>query len=178
MKRIREALKRRAGVAAFLCAAVVFGVLSIIQPQPKSHQIRVPLVKRFVAQGGRLQTSDIHWEDEANLKPVAPRRLQGYAKVPLFPGEVLSPADLGHEPESMLLVAVEPSQPAEAQVAQVGSYVQIMVAGAHGIVWQTKPVAVVSRSGSTVSVAMPTAEAHQFELMKSKGAVDLVGLSS
>lgn len=182
---IKDFLRGHAGLVAFCASAMAFGGLSVLKPgEPaRGTPIMVPIVKNFVAAGSPVHSGDIRWVPESHLHPVKALNLKGYAKVPLFPGEILSPQNLGTLSKRSVLVAVAPTNGIDARVARVGSYVDVLVATAHGVSWQSGPLPVVSRSlgaGATASidVSMEMRQAVVFEQWKSRGTVELVGMTS
>ncbi len=185
MNSFKQQLQNRAGIAAFAASAVVFGLLSILKPgrQAQPSHILVPIVKKFVASGSHVSPGDIRWVRESRLRPIPAKDLSGYAKVPLFPGEILSPQNLGQWSQRTVLVAVAPTNAVDSGVARVGNYVDVMVTGAKGVAWQSGPLPVVGRSlggglRPSVDVAMGMKQALTFEQIQSKGRVELVGMTS
>lgn len=184
MSSLKDRLRSRAGVAAFAASAAVFGALSVIKPNTatKTHFL-VPIISHFVAAGTKMSSNDIRWVAPGALRQVAENRLMGYAKVPLFPGDIVSPEEIGTLAKSTVIVAVAPSNGIDSRVAATGSFVDIWVSGNHGIEWQSGPLPVVSASLSagfspSINVAMSLSQALAFEQVKARGAVELVGVSS
>jgi hypothetical protein len=140
-------------------------------------------MKRFVAAGSRVRESDIEWVPEDQLHAVSVNHLMGFAKIPLFPGSIVAPADVGQFSQATVLVAVQPTDATDARVAIPGNYVDVLVATNHAIKWQSGPLPVVSRNlgdgtQASVDVAMRLHQALTYEQAENQGSVELVGLSS
>ncbi len=183
MNALRNRLQRRAGFIAFAAGAVVFGVMSLVKPHSNARPVLVPVVERFVAAGSRVPSKAIRWVNENRLREVTAKKLRGYAKVALFPGEVMSPELLGSYTPGTVLVAVVPSNPVDVRVASLGENVEVLVSNRQGVKWQSGPLEVVSRTtgGGTVAsvnLAMSMRSAMAFEAAASHGTVELVGLPS
>ncbi|PSR21270.1 MAG: hypothetical protein C7B45_11655 [Sulfobacillus acidophilus] len=183
IKSWKERLQAHAGLVAFAMSALVFAILTLAKPHVSKTTVLVPVMKRFVAQGSRVRTSDIEWVSESQLHTVPMSHLTGFAKIPLFPGTIVAPADVGQFSAETVLVAVQPSNAVDARTAVPGGYVDVLVAANHFIKWQSGPLPVVSRSladGSqaSVEVAMRLRQALAYEQAENQGSVELVGFSS
>ncbi len=183
MKGLRERLQRRAGLVALAISAVVFGVLSLAHSKTAAISIFVPVVKTFVAKGGPIRAQDIRWIPEQRLHRVSLRQLRGFANTDLFPGELISPQDVGHYAQDVVLVAVAPTSAVDEAVAKTGSEVDILLKTGQQVKWQSGPVPVVSKSSgvglpASIDVAMPIHEALGFEALRGRGTIELVGLTS
>lgn len=183
MMPIRDHLHKHAGLAAFVVSAAVFAGISLAQHSPPAHA-EIPLVARYVARGSRVTPPDIRWISEGSLHAVKPDLLTGYARVPLFPGEIVSPAEIGRHGSATVLVAIAPQDAVDLNVAHVGGTVDVLVLGKTGhIVWQSGAVPVVSAStgsgmASSVNVSMSMAQAMAYVQHKPEGTVELVGMGS
>lgn len=185
MKGLKEQLKRRASLAAFAAAAIVFGLLSLAGASHAQggNIVRIPLMKRFVPAGARVSPSDIRWVAEPRLRPFHWRLNQRYARVPLFAGQVLSPAELDGIRGNWVLVAVSPTNGVGAGVASPGGSVDVVITHNQRVVWQSGTVAVVglnlnAGAAPSVSVALSMSQAMAFEREKSSGSITLVGIGS
>ena len=183
IKGLRDRLQRRAGLTALLVGALVFGLLSLAHSKTTAVSVLVPVVKTFVASGSRIESRDIRWISEEKLHRVLPSQLRGFAKTPLFPGEVISPQDVGSFSQNEVLVAIAPTNSEDAAVAIPGSSVDIFLDSGQRVDWQSGPLPVVSRSSgagipASIDVAMPLHEALGFEALRHSDTVELVGLTS
>lgn len=183
MNELKNRLQRRAGFIAFAAAAAVFGVMSLVKPHSNARPILVPVVQRFVASGTQVPSKAIQWINENRLKAITPKKLRGYAKVALFPGQIMSPQLLESYSPGIVLVAVVPSNPVDVRVASVGENVEVLVSNRQGVKWQSGPLEVVSRTTgggavASVNLAMSMKVARAFEAVASHGSVELVGLPS
>lgn len=175
---LKERLEKHAGLAAFAAAAIVFAGLSL--RAGRSTPIRVPVVKQLLPVGGVVTSHDIAWIAVANVRPVQPSQLVGYARTTLYPGEVLSPQEVGHQVQPGVVVAVAPANAVDGNVATVGRDVDVLILGkSGGVLWQSGPLVVVSRSGGgSVNLAMSFGKALSYESHKTLGTVTLVGIQS
>jgi len=165
--RLIAAVRKQPAAAAFGAGAVVFGLLSLPRVKAPSTAPDVPLVTRFVAKGSALRRSDIRWVAQTQLRPVSARRLTGYAKADLFPGEIVSPQELGSRGSQSVLVAVSPTSAQSASVAAAGTDVDVFVFGPSGLEWHSGPVPVLNKvatggSSAVVEVAMTLPQALRF----------------
>lgn len=182
MSALRDQLQRRAGLAAFGVGALVFGALSVAKPGTAAAPAMVPVLKRFVAAGSPVSTRDIRWVSDTKMRPAPRQKLSGYARVPLFPGEILSPVQLGKQSRQAVLVAVAPTSGVDARVARVGGSVDVLVTGAKGVLWQSGPLAVVGRSlgaGTvpSVTLAMTYAQAVGYERVEPGATIEMLGVT-
>ncbi|NMP22570.1 SAF domain-containing protein [Sulfobacillus harzensis] len=171
-------LQERAGLAAFVAAALVFMVLSVV-PRRQPQALLVPVLRHDVAAGTRLSASDIRWVKSTRIHGVEPASLVGYAKTPLFAGEIVSPVDVGARPPSgAVVVAVAPADSADVTVAAIGRQVDILAVLKNGqLAWQSGPVTVVGLShGASVQVAMPLTQAIAYERQAFESTIELVGM--
>ena len=175
---LKARLKEHAGLAAFAAAAIVFAGLSL--GAERSTLIRVPVVKQLLPVGGAVTSHDITWIREANVRPVQPPQLVGYARTTLYPGQVLSPEEVGHQVQPGVMVAVAPANAVDGNVAMVGHDVDVLILGkSGGVLWQSGPLVVVGRSGSgSVNLTMSFRKALSYESHKTLGTVTLVGIQS
>lgn len=180
---LKERVKPRAGILAFALSAVLFAIMSFLKPNqsPAAMPVLVPVVSRFVDAGTRVEPGDIHWTPESQMKPISAAKLRGYATFPLFPGEILSPSDVGNLPSHSAVVSVTPGSAADRNV--LGSrYVDVLVMGDGHLIWQSGTVPVMSSNstpglGASLAVAMSYSQAMAFEQNKQMGRVDVIGVS-
>ena len=174
----------KSGALSLLAAGLTFSALSLWQARPKTGEI--PVMVRFVAAGVKVSAQDVRFEAVNQLTP-ATVDLGHYAAVPLAPGEVLSPPMLTTIPAQGVTVAIAPTSTADLAVAKTGGWVNVLVIGPHGLLWQSGPVEVVhdahpgilgTSGGGSVDVRLTMSQALRFDLVKQAGAVALVGESS
>jgi len=182
MSSLKERMKEHAGVAAFAVSAAVFGFLSLTHAKAQGA-VMVPIMSHFIAPGSRVKESDIHWVSSTTVHSVNVSRLLGYARVPLYVGEVLSPQEIGGLPNKTVVVAVTPTNGSDVNVAATGDMVDILVLGPKGVRWQSGALLVegttdYTGSGASINVTMSLAEAMVFERVKALGTVELVGMTS
>ncbi|MCL5116386.1 MAG: hypothetical protein M1272_04485 [Firmicutes bacterium] len=181
MKGLKDRLSEHAAVVAFGASALVFGVLSVMKAR---HPVAlVPVVREFVPQGSRIEPKEIRWIASSAVMSAPAGQFKGYAKVPLFPGEILSPVEVGRFSSKTVIVAISPTYSIDANVAVPGSAVDVLVMGSRGVVWESGPLPVVSTSvGSSapasVNVTMPLAKALTYERLRTGGQVELMGMTS
>lgn len=183
---ITERIKSRPGAVAFLASAMVFGVLSLVRA-PKAglspSRAMVPVMTRLVAAGQTVSRQDWRWVPESALRAVKVKQVTGVARVPLEPGQVLSPAVLGGVAATRVTVAVTPASAADARIARVGSSVDVLVRYPGSVAWQSGPVPVVAVSAQvgadpSISVLMSFRQAMQYEGISRHGIVEILGMDS
>lgn len=183
---ITERIKARPGAVAFVASAVVFGALSMVHASKAASsapRAMVPLMTHFVAAGQAIARQDWRWVPESTLTAVKGQQVTGVARVPLEPGQVLSPAVLGGVRESLVTVSVAPTAAADARVARIGSSVDVLVGSPGSVAWQSGPVPVVAVSAQvgaepSVSVLMSFTQAMQYEGLSRRGTVEILGMDS
>ena len=181
MKRIKALIAKHIGFLSFFVSALVF--LGVTWLKPHQPATLVPIINRFVAPGSRLQLHDVHWVPASAVKPAPFAQLHGYAKAPLYPGEIVSPAMLGNMSAKTVIVAVTPTNASDTTVALPGALVEVLVLTPKALLWHSDALPVVrgnsgNGGGASVDVTMPIAEAVHYEHLKAKGSVELVGLTS
>ncbi len=181
---ITERLKARAGVVAFLVSAVTFGALSMAHSRPgvaSTAPVMVPLMTHFVAAGQAISRRDWRWVRESQLKAVKEEQLVGVARVPLEPGQVLSPTVLGGVRRPRVMVVVAPTDGADVRIARIGSSIDVLVRSAGSTTWQSGPIPVVAVSAQvgtnpSVNVLMSLNQAMQYEALSRRGTVEILGM--
>ncbi len=174
---LKERLEERAGMLAFAVAAVVFLSLSLSAHRPPKPMM-VPVVRQNLPPGARITRQDIRFVRSTAMRPVNTSALLGYSRTALFTGEILSPTAVGRAPSSNVVVAVTPTDGADANVATVGNPVDILVVGSQGqLIWQSGPAEVAGvTNGVGVRVMLTLTRALTFERISHQGRVELVGI--
>jgi hypothetical protein len=174
-------IKRHVGPVAFMASAIVFAGLELGSMHSSMTPARVPVVTALVPAGARITPHDIRWVKETAVRAVEADTLNGYARTTLFPGEILSPPDVSRWSQRVALVAVAPTNPADVAVLPSSSYVDVVIFAKQQIAWQSGPVLIIGRQSAmeaSIAVAMPFRQAMQFEEMKNRGTVAVIGMSS
>jgi len=174
-------IKSHVGPAAFMASALVFAVLELASMHATMTPAMVPVVTELVPAGARITPHDIRWVKDTEVRAVGAATLNGYARTTLFPGEILSPPDVSRWSRRIALVTVAPTNPSDVAVVPSRSYVDVVIFAKRQIAWQSGPVLVVDRQSAmeaSLAVAMPFWQALQFEEMKNRGTVAVIGMSS
>ncbi|MCY0863450.1 MAG: SAF domain-containing protein [Sulfobacillus sp.] len=169
----------KAGPLALVVSGAVF--LGSSWLTPNRPVVEVPVVTRYVPPGSPITAADLRWVPETAMGAINPSRLQGYAREPLWPGAVVTPAMLGKIPQNWVVMTVSPSAAADTFLASPGASVQVVVWSGQQIIWQSSPLTVIGvnqsiGSGADVALLVPWQEAIALYQHEKAGLVMLVGV--
>lgn len=144
----------------------------------RAASLRVPVLSTTIAQGARVGAGTVRWVSPEQIRPVS----SGFAREPLPAGTVLDAAVVGPRVSARprAAVAVVPTAPAEASVAQEAPWVNVLVTSNSRVLWSSGPVTVdqgasQGQSGTLV-VWMRPHQAVAFEMEQRRGTVDVLGV--